>query len=293
MILDFDVLIVGAGMAGMTAAIYLKRANINVAIIEKTAPGGQINQTNNIENYPGFNKIDGPTLAFNVFNQIQSLGVSYKYGNVLSIKSYEDYKIVTTDKGEYKCRGVIIATGRKPKELGLENEKNLINNGISWCALCDAPLYKERDVMVVGNSKYSIEEALMLSDICSSVTLVYEGKIDEKLKENIVLKEKGKIVKLNSRENKLESVDVETNGTVENIKTSGLFIIMGNSPASEMLNGLSINVNDGYVVVDENMRTNIKGIYACGDIIKKEVYQVSTAVGEGAKAAMSYIKDFN
>lgn len=291
--LDFDVVIAGAGIAGMTAAIYLKRANINVAMIEKTAPGGQVNKTNNIENYPGFNKIDGPTLAFNIFNQTQSLGVTYKYGNVIDIKDNGNYKIVITDNEEYKCNAVIVATGRKPKELGIDNEKNLINKGISWCALCDAPLYKNLEVAVVGNNEYAIEESLMLSEICSKVTLIYEKELKKPIGNNIVVKENSRVIKLHSNNDKLESIDVEKDNNVENINVSGLFIIIGSSPASEILKNTSVKLDDGYVVVDENMRTNVKGIYACGDIIKKEVYQVSTAVGDGAKAAMSYIKDFS
>lgn len=295
---NFDVVIIGAGMAGMTAAIYLKRANINVVMIEKTAPGGQINKTNCIENYPGFNKIDGPTLAFNVFNQTQSLGIPYKYGNVLDVKVYDDYKVVLTDKEEYVCKGVIIATGRRSKELGLEKEKSLINKGISWCALCDAPLYKNLEVAVVGNNEHAIEECLMLSDICSKVYLIYEKGLNKYMevlnsRNNIVIRENGKVIRLISNDNKLESVDIESNTKLENIKVSGLFILIGSVPSSEIFKNISINMDEDYIVVDENMRTNINGVYACGDIIKKEVYQVSTAVGEGAKAAMSYIKDFN
>ncbi len=299
--LDFDVVVVGAGMAGMTAAIYLKRANKNVVMIESNAPGGQINRTNSIENYPGFNKIDGPSLAFNVFKQTQELNIAYKYGEVLSIECNEDYKIVHTNKEIINCKAVIIATGRKPKELGLENEKSLINRGISWCATCDAPLYKGLDVAVIGNGHYAIEEALFLSNICSSVVLICEGELKDDLAEkvknvsNIKIKEKSLIVSLNPIDSKLDSIDIEniTEKSRENIKVSCVFIFTGNVPSTNMVNNLGLNMLDGYIIVDENMRTNIKGLYACGDVIKKEVYQVSTAVGEGAKAAMSMVKDYN
>ncbi len=298
--LDFDVVVVGAGIAGMTAAIYLKRANINVVMIENNAPGGQINKTNLIENYPGFNKIDGPTLAFNVFQQTQSLSIPYKYGKVLNVETYDDYKEVHTDKEVIRCKAVIIATGRKSKELGLENEKSLINKGISWCALCDAPLYKEKDVAVVGSNKEALEETILLSDICLSVTLISDielkGDLLNKVRSisNIHIKEGYSVVSLNSLDSKLNSIDiVNKNEMKENIKVAGLFIYIGNVPATDMLKNLNVNMQDDYIVVDENMRTNVRGIYACGDVIRKEVYQISTAVGEGARAAMSMVKDYN
>ena len=134
---DYDVLVIGAGSAGMTAAIYVKRANLSVAMIEKSAPGGQINQTAHIENYPGYSKIDGPSLSMNMFSQTQNLDIEYKYGDVLEIINKKDVKVVKTDKEEISAKAVIICTGRKPRDLNLENENRLIGKGISWCAICD------------------------------------------------------------------------------------------------------------------------------------------------------------
>jgi thioredoxin reductase (NADPH) len=299
--LDFDVVVVGAGIAGMTAAIYLKRANINVVMIENKAPGGQINRTSSIENYPGFEHIDGPTLAYNTFMQTQKLGILYKYGNVIEIKIDSDYKIVKTDKEEIKCKAVIIATGRKARELGLKNELALTGRGISWCAICDAPLYKNIPVAVVGGGNSALEEALYLSEISSKVTLIHrrnEFKADKSLVDRVIknpkieIKYNNVITDINESNNKLDSLIIENveDREKETLDVSALFILIGSLPVSELLRETGVETDNGYIVVNSEMKTNIDGIYACGDVIKKEVYQISTAVGEGAIAAMSAIK---
>ena len=173
MSLRSDCLVIGAGIAGMTAALYLKRSNVNVILIEKSAPGGQINMTSKIENYPGFDSIDGPTLAMNIFNQIKSLGVEYRYGNVIDIVDTGKSKIVKTDMDEIECQVVIIATGRIPKELGLENEKQLTGRGVSWCAVCDGFFYKDKKVAIIGGGNCALEEALFLADIAKKVYLIH------------------------------------------------------------------------------------------------------------------------
>lgn len=166
--LNFDCVIIGSGAAGMTAAIYLKRANLSVALIEKDAPGGQMTKISNIENYPGYRSVDGPTLSLNMYNQVIDLGVDYRYGNVLDIQDYGDYKIIKTDVEEIKCKAVIIASGRKPRRLGLENEEKLIGRGISYCALCDGFFYKDKTVAVIGGGSSAVEESIYLSGICRS-----------------------------------------------------------------------------------------------------------------------------
>ena len=183
--LDFDVVVIGCGVAGMTSALYLKRANINVCIIERNAPGGQLNMIMDINNYPGFKSIDGPTLAFNMFEQIRELNIPYKYANVLEIVNEEDKKIVKTNKGDITCKGVIIANGRRPRELNLPDEKKLIGRGVSYCSICDGTLYKEKDVCVVGGGNAAFESALYLSDICNKVYLIHRR--DEFRGENMSL----------------------------------------------------------------------------------------------------------
>jgi len=295
--LDFDVLVIGSGPAGMTAAIYLKQADRNVAIIDGNAPGGQLNRINSIENYSGFSKISGPELAFNMFNQLQDNKVDYKYGKVQEIKKESDYFIVSTEKEIFSVKAVIIATGRNPKELGLENEKQLLGRGISFCAICDGSLYRNKKIALVGNSKETLEEALYLTNLVSELLIVIkeEELIECDLKDKIINNSKIKVInnsiitKLNSEDKKLSSIiikNIKTNQS-EEIELSALFEYNGYQPNTEFIDCLK---NNGYIVVNQQMRTNIKGIFACGDVIDKEVYQVSTAVAEGAIAGLQASK---
>jgi thioredoxin reductase (NADPH) len=293
---QYDVVVVGAGCAGMTAAIYLKRFNLNVVMIEKSAPGGQINRTDKIENYPGFNIIEGPTLAMNIFMQTQNLEVEYRYGDVLNIIDKDEYKIVKTDTEEITTKAVVIASGRKPRELGLPNEKSLTGRGISWCAICDGPLFKNKEVVVVGGGNSAFQESLYLADICKKVTIIHRRNTftaDNELQEKVLNNKKIKIIldseviTLNEKENKLASIVIkDKNAKQKTIKSDGLFIYIGFEPVTDMVKDFDILENN-YIVTDDNMRTKIKGIYACGDVIKKELYQITTSVGEASKAAMS------
>lgn len=298
--MKYDCIIIGSGVAGMTAALYLKRANKNILLIESNVPGGQINRTATIENYPGYKKIDGPTLAMNIFEQMNQLEIPYQYGEVLEIKSTEQEKIVKTKTSEYQCDGIIIATGRVPKELGLENETNLVGHGISWCALCDGTFFKDQDVCVVGGGNSALEEALYLSSICRSVTIIHRRDqfradkilIDRvKNTSNIRFKYNSVVKTITETKGFLSSVEIENETNCETLECTGLFIYIGSKPATEFIKNINIELDQGYIVVDQSMRTNQKGIYACGDVIKKEVYQITTATAEGAIAAMSFIKD--
>jgi thioredoxin reductase (NADPH) len=301
---DFNTIVIGAGVAGMTASIYLKRSNIEVAILEKTAPGGQINWTNDIENYPGFSHIDGPQLAMNIFNQISELGVEYRYGNVLEIVNKDEYKIIKTDNGELTCHNIIIASGRRPRRIGLSNESELTGRGISYCAICDGPFFKQKKVMVVGGGNSAIEEADYLSEIATEVILVHRSekfRADELAVQRLMSKTN---VRMNlncvvreavEKEGKLSSVKLENNQTGEIFEeeVQGLFIYIGHEPETGFLSGSNITLDNDYIVVDSRMATNIKGIYACGDVIKKEVYQIANAAGEGTVAALSLKKDIH
>lgn len=300
--LDFKCVVIGAGPAGMTAAIYLKRFNLDVAILEKGAPGGQMTQTGAIENYPGFESIDGPNLSMTMFNQVQKLGVVYKYGKVIDIINKGDYKIIKTDMEEITCESIIIATGRVPKELGLENERSLTGRGVSWCAICDGIFYKDEDIAVVGGGNSALEEALHLSEIGKEVTIIHrrdtfrgDDILVEKVKnkDNINIIYNATVDSLNEFDNKLESINVKTPDGIIKLETKGMFIFIGYEPDASFLRNLEIELEDDYIVVDQNMRTNVEKIYACGDIIKKEVYQISTAVGEGTIAAISASKDLS
>lgn len=293
--LDFDVVVIGCGAAGMTSALYLKRANVNVCIIEKNAPGGQLNMIMDVNNYPGIKSIDGPTLAFNMYEQIRELNVPYKYANVLEIINESDKKIVKTNKGDITCKGVIIANGRRPKELGVENEKKLLGKGISYCAICDGTLYKDKDVCVVGGGNSAFESALYLSDLCNKVYLIHrrdefrgEKLSQDKIssKENIEVIMNATVEKLIEEDDKLSGIKLNTGRSID---CEGLFVNVGNVPIPIKCD--SLKIEEGYIVVDNNMKTSVDKIYACGDIVRKDVYQISTATGEGVVAAMNIMKD--
>lgn len=286
--LDFDCIIVGAGIAGLTAAIYLKRAGKNVVIIEKSMPGGQILKTNSIKNYPGFLEIDGFSLINNILKQTENLDIKILKEEVLEINNME----VKTNKNTYKTKNIILATGRKPRILGLSNEEELIGKGLSFCASCDGNLYKNETVAVVGGGNTAFEEALYLSNICKKVLLIHRNEnyraeeylIEElKQKDNVIILPNEIIQKLNTKEGYLESI--ETNKNKYEIK--GLFVAIGQVPSIIKIDALK--QENGYILVNNKMETNIKGIYACGDCIKKDVYQLTTASAEGTISAFSII----
>ena len=285
---NFDCIIIGAGIAGLTAAIYLKRAGKNVIIIEKSMPGGQILKTNSIKNYPGFLEIDGFSLIRKVLDQTDNLNIKIIKEEVLEINNLE----VKTNKNTYNTKNIILATGRKPRILGLENEEDLIGKGISFCASCDGNLYKNENVAVVGGGNTAFEDAIYLSNICKTVTLIHRNEnyraeeylIDElKQKTNVKFAPNEKIEKINTKEGLLESI-VTNNNTY---KIKGLFVAIGQVPSIIKID--SLKQENGYIIVNEKMQTNINGIYACGDCIKKDVYQLTTSAAEGTIAAFSII----
>ena len=288
------VVIIGSGVSGMTAAIYLKRAGIDVLVIECDAPGGQLNRSSSIENYPGFKFIDGPTLAINIYEQVTSLNVEYLFDKVVEIKENGNKRIVKTSKEEIECEYVIMATGRTSRTLNLDNERKYIGKGISFCALCDGNLYKNKEVVIVGGGNSAVEEAIYLASLCNKVTVIHrkdkltaEETLINTLKEydNVDIIYNANIKKYNEKENKIESVMLD-NGTI--IPVDGIFIAIGYVPINNLIN---VKKENGYIVVDNNCETSIKNIYACGDAIKKNAYQISTAVGEATNAAYSIIKN--
>ena len=297
--LDFDAIIVGAGVSGMSAAIYLKRAGISFLLLEQNYPGGQLNRANKIENYPGIIEIDGPTLSMNMVEQLNNLQIDVTYEKVLDIIDKKDYKIVKTNNKEYTAKAVLLATGRIPRELSLENEKSLVGRGISWCASCDGLLYKNKIVAVVGGGNTAIDDALYLSNICNKVYIIHrsnnfraEKTSLEKAKDksNIEFLENRIITKLNLREDKLDSIVLD-NDLV--LKVDGLFEAIGSIPNIDYLKSLDIDIDNDYIIVDDKMQTSIEGIYASGDSIKKDLYQVVTASSEGAIADNAIIKYLN
>ena len=291
---EFDCVIIGSGIAGMTSAIYLKRAGINTLIIENSAPGGQMLRSSSIENYPGYKSIDGPTLAYNIFEQVNELNTPYLYEEVIEVDF--DNNTIKTTNNLVKYKYLIIATGRRNRKLNLENEEILEGKGISYCALCDGNFYKDKEVIVVGGANSAVEEALYLSNICKKVIIVYRGnklKAEQNMidklnnKENIEVLYETEIKEYIIKDNKLDKVLLNNN---EILEIDGIFMAIGGIPNSEIFN---LKKENDYIIVDNNLKTSINNVYACGDIIKKDIYQLTTAVGEASIVANNIIKEIN
>lgn len=283
---DFDCVVIGAGIAGMTAAIYLKRSNLNILVLDKGEPGGLLNKISIIENYPGYTKITGADLAKNIYNQIKALNIEFRYGNVLKI---DGHKIIT-ELEEFTANKIVIATGRKPRKINEEVQYKNLN----YSAVDNIDKYTNKVVAVVGGGNSALEEAQFLADFCKKVIILNRSenlRADEIVKkqiqekENIELVLECSITKINA-ENEI-IYEIETNK--ETYKIDELFSFIGYEPSISFLDGIEMDSN--YIKVDEHMKTNIDYIYACGDIIKKEVYQLSTATGDATIAAINVKKD--
>lgn len=292
----YDVIIVGMGIGGITAGIYAKRANLNVLLLDKSAPGGLLNNIDLISNYPGFIDIKGPDLALKLFEQVKSIEIPYKLEEVIKIKVNEDIKEVITNSNTYQTKNIIIATGTHPKFLGLDNEKELLGRGLSTCALCDGTFYKDKVIAVVGNGNSALQESLYLAKLAKKVYLLnrkdsFKGEeyLQDKVKnkENIEIKYNVSITKYNEVNNKIESILLSNN---EKIKVSGVFIYVGYKANSELVNDLDIINADGRIMVDNNCETKIKGLYAVGDVNDKGIYQLITASNDGVIAIANITK---
>ena len=286
----YDVIIIGMGIGGITAGIYGKRAGLNVLMFEKSAPGGMLQKIDKIQNYPGFSEISGPDLALNLFNQVKKVGVPFKFEEVIDVEITEEYKKVITKNGTYEAKNIIVATGRTPKYLGLDNEKDYLGRGLSTCASCDGNFYKGEDVAVVGSGNSALQESLYLANIVNKIYLLHRGvnfKGDDALVErvrntkNIEIVDGVNIKKINEVEGKIESVTLDNEKTI-NVK--GVFIYIGYKPDTEMFKKLDITNINGDIIVSENFETEIDGLYAIGDCAKKGVYQLVTAASDGCIA---------
>ncbi len=293
----YDVIIIGMGISGISAAIYAKNSNLNVLIIEENAPGGLLNRINEINNYPGFKKITGPDLSYNLFESIQELNIPYKIDKVIQITLEKEIKIIKTEKEEYRTKNIIIATGRKNRLLNLENELKLLGHGISTCALCDGNLYKDKIIAVVGGGNTALEETLYLSNLASKIYLIHrrdtfraEPALIDKInkKSNIEILYKSQVTKLIEENKNLSKIEINNE---KEIVVSALFIFIGFIPNNEFLSNLDILNEEGYIEVNKNYETKIKGIYAVGDCIKKEYYQLTTAANDGVVASINIIKN--
>ena len=292
----FDTIIIGSGPAGMSASIYSSRSGLNTLLLDESMPGGLLNKISIVENYLGVGSVSGSDLALSMYKQVRDNNVNFKREKVVSIKDFNSYKLVTTTKGEYKTKGVIIAIGRKPRKSGILNEEKFIGKGISYCAICDASLYKDKDVIVLGGGDSAFEEAIYLSDIVRSVKIVVRNEISAS--EALVSTAKEKNIEIIKG---MEAVDFLGDDIItgvkfnngEVIKCDGVFIYCGYQADTAFMRELDITDDKGYIEVDKSMKTRVPFIYACGDIIKKDIYQIVTACSEGCIASLSLKKDIN
>ncbi len=292
-----NVIIIGAGVSGMTAALYLKRAGIDCIIIEKEMPGGQINYTSTIENYPGFANILGSDLAINIYKQITDIGVEVLFDEVIEVKNEKNKKIVITKNQKLETEYLIIATGRSPKNLNVKGEEKLKNKGISYCAICDGSLYKDKEVVVIGAGASSIKESLYLSNICKKVTILNRRDEFRKTEDTKELTDQKNIeIKYNSEvkefvgEKKLEEINLK-NG--EKLKPDGCFIFIGYNPKTNIFNNLNITNKEGYIEINKKFETKIENIYAIGDVTTHPIFQIITCMSDAITASFDIIEKIN
>ena len=297
----YDVIIIGAGPGGMTAAIYTQRANLKTMMLEKAAPGGKMMTTWEVENYTGFGKVSGFELSEKMFNHTQELGVEYRYGDVSNIVDKGTHKEVHTQSGEiFETGAVIIGTGTIPRSTNAPGESKLTGRGVSWCAICDGAFFKDMEIAVIGGGNSAIEEAVFLTKTVKKITVINilpTLQADAKAVEEA--KETGKmefmlgyeVVSFNG-DNQLESVTLRHAETKEemDLKVEGAFVFIGQIPEVSFAKDLDITNKWGYIEVNAKMQTRIPGIFAIGDVIDKDLRQIVTAAADGSIAAVEVAK---
>lgn len=295
---SYDVIVIGAGPGGMTAGLYASRANLSVLMLDRGIYGGQLNNTADIENYPGYKSILGPDLAEKMYEGATQFGAEYAYGNVTDVRVDGDTKIVTTDEETYTAKAVIIATGAEHRKLGIPGEENYGGRGVSYCAVCDGAFFKNRDVVVVGGGDSAVEEGIYLTQLADSVTVVHRR---DQLRAQKILQDRAfandkmhfvwnaDVKAVEGDDNKvtgLAYVDKET-GESRVVPAAGAFIYVGTTPLTDAFKHLDILDEDGWIPTDEEMATRVPGIFAIGDVRAKKLRQITTAVGEGGQAGQS------
>jgi thioredoxin reductase (NADPH) len=298
----YDIIIVGAGPAGLTAAIYARRASKKTLVLEAATYGGQIINTLDIENYPGEEKISGIELAKKLYTQAKNLGAEFEYEKVTRIADNGESKLVKTEESEYEAKAVIIATGTENRKLGLENEEKFTGRGISYCATCDGALFKDKTVAVAGGGSGALYEAQYLSDIVGKLYLIHrrdEFRGEDALVQDLKNRNNVEFILKSNVEaligdDKLERILVKSaDGEEKELDVDGLFIAVGRMPSNEAFKDLINTDEAGYVEASEDCKTNVEGVFVAGDNRTKAVRQIVTATSDGAIAASAAVHYIN
>lgn len=296
----YDLIIIGGGPAGLTAGVYARRGGLNVLIVENQAVGGQMGRTLEIENYPGFATVNGFQLAISMQEQCTTLGVEFVYGNIENLDLDGKDKKLTIDGEEYSSKAVIIATGTTPTYLNIKGEKEFAGRGVSYCAVCDGGFFKDKNVIVVGGGNTALEDAMYLQRFAKTVYLAHRRDeyraskiLVDKLNESNVKQLKSSVIDEIVGDNKVTKVKVKNLKTnaISNIDMDGVFVAVGQTPTASLFN---VKKNErGYILVDQEMKTSIDGVFAAGDVTEKQIRQIVTACSDGAIAAESALKFLN
>ncbi|PUB15899.1 thioredoxin-disulfide reductase [Paenisporosarcina sp. OV554] len=303
----YDVVIIGAGPAGMTAAVYTSRGNLSTLMIERGIPGGQMANTEEVENYPGFEHILGPELSTKMFDHAKKFGAEYAYGDVQEIIDGEAFKTIKAGGKEYKARTIILTTGAEYKKMGIPGETELGGRGVSYCAVCDGAFFRNKELVVVGGGDSAVEEGVYLTRFASKVTIVHrreELRAQKILQDRAFANEKIDFIwnhtvkSINDENGKVGSVTLAStvDDSEQEFKANGVFIYIGMLPLTKPFANLGILNENGYILTNEQMETKIPGIFAAGDVREKTLRQIVTATGDGsiaAQAAQHYIEELH
>jgi thioredoxin reductase (NADPH) len=294
----YDVIIIGAGPAGMTAAVYTSRANLSTLMLERGVPGGQMANTEEVENYPGFDHILGPELSTKMFDHAKKFGAEYAYGDVKEVIDGKEYKTIKAGNKEYKTRAIIISAGAEYKKIGVPGEQELGGRGVSYCAVCDGAFFKGKELVVVGGGDSAVEEGVYLTRFASKVTIVHrrdELRAQKILQDRAFANDKIDFIwnhtvkQINDKEGKVGSVTLVStqDGAEMEFPADGVFIYIGMVPLTKPFENLGITNSNGYIETNERMETKVPGIFAAGDIREKTLRQIVTATGDGSIAAQN------
>lgn len=294
----YDVIIIGAGPAGMTAAVYTSRANLSTLMLERGVPGGQMANTEEVENYPGFDHILGPELSTKMFDHAKKFGAEYAYGDVKEVIDGKEYKTIKAGSKEYKARSIIISAGAEYKKIGVPGEQELGGRGVSYCAVCDGAFFKGKELLVVGGGDSAVEEGVYLTRFASKVTIVHrrdELRAQKILQDRAFANDKIDFIwshtvkQINDKDGKVGSVTLVSTKDGEEMEfpADGVFIYIGMVPLTKPFESLGITNSSGYIETNELMETKVPGIFAAGDIREKTLRQIVTATGDGSIAAQN------